>query len=248
MMFHVKHSDTQMSELEYIMSNALLLGVELDDVAAGALIRHIDLLLEANTKVNLTAIRDREQAIRLHALDSIAVIPYIREMPAGAVADLGAGGGFPGIPVAIVTGRQITLIESIKKKASFLQEAVDALRLNGICSVSAVRAEEEAIRRPEFYSVVLARALSSLPSLLELASPLLRPDGLLVAMKGRLDDQEIEAGRTASRILGMSEQKVERYLLPDGDDARSMAVYRKTGVSSLKLPRNPGMAQKKPIV
>jgi len=236
-----------MNELEYIRSNAALLGVELDDVAAAALIRHVDLLLEANTRVNLTAIRDRQQAIRLHALDSVAVIPYIRDAPSGPVADLGAGGGFPGIPVAIVTGSQITLVESVKKKAAFLQDAVDALCLNRICSVSALRAEEEALRKPAYYSVVVARALSSLPSLLELAAPLLGPDGLLIAMKGRLDDQEIEAGRAASRILGMSEQKVERYLLPDGDDSRSMAVYRKTGTSSVRLPRNPGMAQKKPV-
>lgn len=248
MMFHVKHSDTLPDDLEYIMSNAALLGVELDVAAAQALLKHVDLLLEANTRVNLTAIRDRSQAIRLHAVDSLAVVPHIGESLAGPVVDLGAGGGFPGIPIAIVAGRQITLVESVKKKAAFLQEAVDLLCLGAVCSASPLRAEEEAIRVPEYYSVAVARALSSLPSLLELAAPLLRMDGLLIAMKGRLDEQEIRAGRTASKVLGMSELRLDRYCLPDGDESRSIVVYRKTGASSIKLPRNPGMAQKKPLV
>ena len=247
MMFHVKHSPTYTDEHAYLKSNAELLGVQLDDATAEALLRHVDLLLEANSKVNLTAIRERLPAIRLHVLDSVAVVPYVRESPAGLLADLGAGGGFPGIPIALLTGRQVTLVESVKKKATFLRDALECLGLAATNTVSPLRAEEEARRVPQHYSVVVARALSSLPSLVELASPLLQTGGLLIAMKGKLEDSEIKSGRLASRIVGMSEERIERYSLPDGEESRSIVLYRKTGPSSIKLPRNPGMAQRKPL-
>jgi len=209
--------------------------------------RHVDLLLEANQRVNLTAVREKSAAMRLHVLDSLGVIETINEAPAGRVADLGSGGGFPGIPIAVCTDRNVTLVESVKKKAAFLEFAIQDLGIAESVSVSALRAEEEALRAPGHYSVVVCRALSALPSLIELASPLLSDGGWLVAMKGRLEESEVSSGRNAADLLAMSEKSIVRYQLPGGDEQRAIVVYQKSGKPRLKLPRNPGMAQRRPL-
>jgi len=247
MMFHVKHHELTTRDFEYILTNAAVLGVGLTDATAGRLLQHLDLLLDANKRVNLTAIRDRNAGLRLHVIDSLAVVPFVNDAPVGPVADLGSGGGFPGIPIALTTDRSVTLVESIKKKASFLQDSLIALGLTEQVSVASWRAEEEALIRPGHYSTVVARALSSLPSLIELASPLLRQRGVLIAMKGRLEDSEIESGRGVAAMVGMKELGIREYSLPDGGEMRTIAVFERRGRSSVKLPRNPGMAQKKPL-
>lgn len=245
MMFHVKHSEDTPTFGQ--LSAAGVRGFAPDERQAALLEQHVDLLLEANQHVNLTAVREKSAAMRLHVLDSMGVIAAINDAPAGRVADLGSGGGFPGIPIAVCTSRHITLVESVKKKATFLEGAVESLGITGSVSVSALRAEEEALRVPGYYSVVVCRALSALPSLLELASPLLGEGGWMVAMKGRLEDAELSAGRSAARLVGMSEKSISRYELPGGDEQRALVVYQKIGTPSLKLPRNTGMAQRKPL-
>ncbi|MDO8987859.1 MAG: 16S rRNA (guanine(527)-N(7))-methyltransferase RsmG [Coriobacteriia bacterium] len=226
---------------------AAAIGVEVSRSMAAQLITHVDLLLEANTRVNLTAIRDRDAAIRLHALDSVAVLPYIQDAMPGPVADLGSGGGFPGIPIAICSQRTIALVESIAKKAKYLSDTVESLGLADRVTVSPLRAEEEAIARPRYYSVVVARALSSLPSLVELASPLLKTGGVLIAMKGKAEDVELQAGASAAARVGMRQVSLERYTLPPDGETRSVVVYLKSTKSAMRLPRNTGMAQKKPL-
>lgn len=246
-MFHVKHSDDIQQATSYLQSGAAAWGVNLSLATATGLVRHVHALLEANQRVNLTAIKDHDEAVRLHALDSLAVVPFIESAPAGRVADLGSGGGFPGIPIALSTGRQVSLVESVKKKAAFLESVVEQLGLSASVQVHPVRAEEEALAAPSAYAVVVARALTSLPSLVELASPLLEMGGLLIAMKGRAEEDELERGRAAGAVVGMKQTDLYRYQLPDGEESRSIVVYRRSGRPNLSLPRNTGMAQKKPL-
>lgn len=246
-MFHVKHSDDTQQAKSYLQSCADAWGVSLSSATATALVQHVRILLEANQRVNLTAIKDYDEAMRLHALDSVAVVPFIKAAPAGRVADLGSGGGFPGIPIALSTGRRVSLVESVKKKAAFLESVVAQLGLSASVQVHPVRAEEEAIVAPSAYAVVVARALTSLPSLVELASPLLEDGGFLIAMKGRAEDDELKRGRAAAALVGMKQADLHRYQLPDGGESRSIVVYRRSGQPKLSLPRNTGTAQKKPL-
>lgn len=246
-MFHVKLSETHNSDVERLRQLASEIGVQITASTAGELIRHVELLLEANTRVNLTSIRDRDAAIRLHALDSLAVLPYIRVAIPGPVADLGSGGGFPGIPIALCTPRRVVLVESIAKKAKYLSESIDSLGLSERVMASPRRAEEEALACPRHYSVVVARALSSLPSLVELASPLLATGGVLIAMKGKAEDEELLSGAKAAAKVGMKQISVNRYTLPPEGESRAIVVYLKSGKSVTRLPRSIGMAQKKPL-
>ncbi len=247
-MFHVKqHSDDTQQEIELLRELSAEFGLRLSRDQAFRLVAHLDFLLEENQRTNLTAIRVRSEAVRLHLLDSLAVLPRLESSPPGRLADLGSGGGFPGIPIAIMTSREVVLVESVGKKVRFLESAILELGLSENVAVLNVRAEQLAIAERGRFGVVVARALTSLPSLVELASPLLMDGGELLAMKGRLSDDELESGRVAGRICGMEQSSVERYTLPGGDEQRAIIRYLRTGRPSVKLPRSPGTAQHKPL-
>ena len=136
--------------------------------------RYLDLILEANKTTNLTRIDSKEKAQLLHVEDSLVALPEINEAPEGLYGDLGTGGGFPGVPVAIMTGREAVLVDSVKKKVAIVDKAVESLGLSDQISTFSGRIEDLACERPRQFSVLTARALSQLPSLLELASPLLK--------------------------------------------------------------------------
>jgi 16S rRNA (guanine527-N7)-methyltransferase len=159
------------------------------------------------------------------------------------MADIGSGAGYPGIPLALTSGRFVTLIESRGRKASFLQEVVDVLGVDG--DVAAVRAEELAAGRQGRYAVVTARAVAPLAALVELASPLLVEGGRLVAMKGSPEESELTHGNTAALLVGMKRLSVERVRLPGSDVHRTIVTYVRSGRPSVKLPRSPGAAQRR---
>lgn len=206
--------------------------------------QHLAMVLEANIRTNLTTITDVEQARILHINDSLAGVELLDQAPAGPVVDLGSGAGFPGIPLAVVSKREITLVESVGKKARFLQDVVSELRLSNTV-VYQGRAEELAVEQPQHYSVVTARALTQLPSLIELASPLLKDQGWLIAYKSSDVEQELNDARMIQEKLGMAYLKTQDCVLSDGTE-RTLIVFQKTGPASVKLPRRAGMAQKRP--
>ena len=162
------------------------LGLDLDPVAREAIADHVRLLLAWTEAINLTAIREPAAVALEHVVDSLTALPLLRQMDARALLDLGSGGGFPGLPLALAlpAGRAL-LVESVGKKATFLGAALDALGLRPRFAVAATRAETLA-RDPhhrERWPVVTARAVAALPELVELALPLLAPGGVLVAWK-----------------------------------------------------------------
>ena len=124
-------------------------------------------------------------AVRLHIVDSLMVLPEIGDAPDGMMIDLGSGAGFPGVPLALACGRSTLLLDSVGKKARAVRSFLVELGLDGKVDVYPRRAEEMELDPSNRAAVVVARAVSSLPSLVELASPLLRQGGWLVAMKGR---------------------------------------------------------------
>jgi len=160
--------------------------------------------------------------------------------------DIGTGAGFPGIPLAIASGRETHLVESVRKKAEFVRAVVERLRLN--VTVHPIRAEDAAIVLGGRFAVATARAVAPLVSLVELAAPFLAVGGLAVFLKGKPEDAELRAARTAAGRVGLVEKAVRRVHVPDLEAARTIVVYEKTADSSIQLPRRVGLAQNKPLV
>ena len=175
--------------------DAGLAALALDPALAPLLLAYVALLDRWNRTYNLTAIRDPREMVGKHLLDSLAMLPFIAD---GTLADLGAGAGLPGIPLAIARpGLQVTLVESNGKKARFLREAVRTLQLG---NVRVAEARIEALDEPAAFDAITARALAGLPLIVELGGHLLKPNGRLLAMKGAVPDDEIAALPTGWRV------------------------------------------------
>ncbi len=144
---------------------------------------------------NLTAIEDENDSIRLHLIDSITVLPILRQFlknPNPKIADLGSGGGLPAIPIAIVEPEwRLSLIEAVRKKTAFLQHVRGKLKLKNI-EILSERVEYVAVHQKAQFDAVISRAFTSLARFLELSLPFLKPDGLVFAMKGKRADEEIQ--------------------------------------------------------
>ena len=221
-------------------------GIDLPSASVHKLALHLSMVLEANATMNLTSVTDPRVAIWAHIVDSLLGLPEADEAPEGAMADLGSGAGYPGIPLAIATGRRVTLVESVKKKAAFLSTVLRRLDLHG--DVKPERAEELAIREPRCYALATARAVASLPSLVELAAPLLCECGSFVAYKGRRLEDEIARGDSVAARVGLKRSSVrEARLLGPEPSARTLISYSIARSASIKLPRRPGMAQRHPL-
>ena len=160
---------------------------------------------------------------------------------------MGSGAGFPGIPLAIMTGRETLLADSVGKKTRALDSFAAELGIDGIVSTYHGRIEDLALQQPNRFSLVTAHALSSLASLLELASPLLAKGGRLVCYKTHSESEELEHAREIARKLGMEFVSSRGFTLSDGETSRAIIVFRKRCNPSMKLPRRVGMAQKKPF-
>lgn len=206
--------------------------------------KHLDLVLEANLTTNITAIRDRDEGWHRHVLDSLVGLPELEASPAGAFADMGSGAGYPGIPLAVETGREALLIDSVQKKARILEGFVQEL---GLKNVSVYRGRIEAVSdtHPHYFAAVTARALSKLSVLMELASPLLQLHGHLICYKALVDDEEFFHALSLRKKLGyqlFSDRTVEV-----DNTIRRIIVFEKVSKPALKLPRTPGFAQKKAL-
>lgn len=209
--------------------------------------RHLELVIEANKISNLTRITDWNQGQLLHVEDSLVGLPEVNDAPQGRYADLGTGGGFPGIPLAIVTRRDTLLVDSVGKKTKALDSIISDLGLSGRVETYTGRAEDLAVELPGDFSVITARALSSLPSLVELASPLLGRGGRLVCYKGRPDDDEVDRAKSLEKKLGMALVSRRDVVLSDDETHRSIFVFEKVRKQKIKLPRRVGMAQRHPL-
>ena len=187
---------------------------------------YLDEILIANQTTNLTRITSRESALVLHLEDSLVGLQEINEAPEGLYGDLGTGGGFPGVPIAVMTGRDTLLIDSVQKKVKILQEIVD---------------------KPQAFSVLSARALSRLVSLLELSAPLLKIGGRLVCYKAQIEQDELKEAFDVQELVGMRLMSRRSVTLSDGCTHREIIVFEKYKKPSMKLPRRVGLAQRNPL-
>lgn len=218
-----------------------------EDQTMSLMQRYLDSILEANKVTNLTRITDGEQARLLHIEDSLVGLPEVNEAPTGLYGDLGSGGGFPGVPLALATGRKTLLVDSVKKKMAIVQSALDDLSLSEQISTSSERIEDLPLEYKEKFAVLTARALSKLVSLIELASPLLKKGGRLVCYKAQLSSEELEEALAVQDLVGMKMISQREICLSDGETIRTIVVFEKIGKSRIKLPRRIGLAQKQPL-
>lgn len=174
------------------------LGLALAPAQVAALATFLDELADWNTRVNLTAIKDPAEAVDKHLLDSLAVLRHLRGL---AVADVGSGAGFPGLPLAIADpDRRFALVESTGKKAKFLRHVVTRLELP---NVEVVPLRAESYRPPRPFDSVIARALGPLAKFVRVAGHLAVRGGRLLAMKGKIPEAEIRALPPGWKVLAV---------------------------------------------
>lgn len=218
------------------------------DANRSALIEHyLELILEVNKTLNLTRIEDSQEARLLHIEDSLSGSKELEVAPDGLYGDLGSGGGFPGVPLAIASGRQTLLVDSVKKKMAAVASVIDELGLSAQIGTYNGRIEDLAIDQPEQFSALTARALSRVSVLMELASPLLKNGGHLICYKAQLSDEELDHALSLQKYLGMKLVSDRSFFLSDNETARRIVVFEKYRDAGLKLPRRVGLAQKKPL-
>jgi 16S rRNA (guanine527-N7)-methyltransferase len=206
----------------------------------------IVLELLAEERASVSSVVD-ERAWQVHIADSLTGLEVPELRVARRIADVGAGAGFPGLVLAVALPQaQVDLIESVGRKCEFISRAAEAAGI-GNARVSNLRSEDLALgERREAYDAVTARAVGRLSTLAELASPLLKPSGVLVAWKGRRDAEEEEQLLNASEALAMEAEQILDVGNRAGSEHRHLHVIRKTGPTPANLPRRPGMAKKRP--
>lgn len=206
---------------------------------------YLELVIEKNKELNLTRIDTEEKGMLLHIEDSLSCLDEFCNMD-GEFLDIGTGGGFPGVPLAIASNRTGVLIDSVQKKARAVQEMIEELGLNNQIQARGIRSEELALEVGERFTTIVARAVSSLPAVMELAAPLLVMDGELIALRGKEDEVDLEAIDTIAEKLGL-ETISKRHIYISETYERTIYVFKKVSQAMIKLPRRNGMAQKRPL-
>lgn len=214
-----------------------------------AFTRLLALLQEGAAQTNLTALRGERDIILKHFVDSLTCLRGGWLDGEWRVLDLGTGAGFPALPLAIVRPElRLIPMDATAKKIAFVTRAAAALDLSNVTPLTA-RAETLG-RDPahrEGYDRVVTRAVASLPALAELALPLLREGGVLVAQKGPISTEELEAGRLAAAEVGGEVRAVDAFALPVLGEARTLVVVGKVGPTPGRYPRREGVPARKPL-
>jgi 16S rRNA (guanine527-N7)-methyltransferase len=204
------------------------------------------LALLAEERASVSSVTD-DRAWRVHVTDSLTGLEVPELLTAERIADLGAGAGFPGLVLAVaLPDARVDLIDSVSRKTAFIAQAATAA---GITNAEAITARAEDLAREqarESYDVVTARAVGRLSTLAELASPLLRENGVLVAWKGKRDGEEEAQMARASESLAMTPESILDVGHRAGSEHRHLHVIRKSAPTPSNLPRNPGIAKKRP--
>ena len=226
-----------------------LLGVRLTSSQVAALKKYETELVAWNNRFNLTAIDEPQHIRAKHFLDSLTPLLVMRDIAGDRVVDVGTGAGFPGLPLKIVCPSiQLTLVESVGKKAEFCRHIVDQLGLERV-EVLQTRAEtvgaDPAYRQK--YDWALARAVALLPVLAEYLLPLVRVGGYAIAMKGESGPAEAHASEHALRILGGHLHRLAPVTLPGVQDERYLVVIKKIAATPERYPRRVGIPAKRPL-
>jgi 16S rRNA (guanine527-N7)-methyltransferase len=240
-------------DLAALQAGAAALGITLNQDQRRILIHYRTLLLEWNERINLTAITDPTEILTHHFLDSLAcalpLSPPRRRAPLSLI-DIGSGAGFPGLPLAIAfPSWQVCLLEATGKKVRFLAAAIEAL---GLSNASAVHGRAEEVAHLPLYrgsfDIATARAVASLPALLEYCAPFVKPGGLMLLPKKGDLGEELQLGKRAAPQLGaFLEDVVPLPALAGLDSGRVIVTARQQHPCPVRYPRAAGAPRKRPL-
>lgn len=203
---------------------------------------YTDYLLEVNSHTNLTTITDQVEIDLKHFKDSLTVLDYIKE--GDKVLDLGAGAGFPGIPLRIEKDFDLTLIDSVNKKVNFMNEVIEKLGLANSRAIH-TRAEDFAKDHREGFDVVVSRAVANMATLSELCLPLVKVGGFFIALKGPRADEEVKEASNALEILGG--EVIEKNHFDLAGNERCNVVVKKVRSCKKTYPRGQNLPKRKPL-
>jgi len=224
------------------------LGLPLSEFQMEQFATYFELLVEWNQKMNLTAITELQEVYLKHFYDSITLAFSDTFEPQGKLCDVGSGAGFPSIPLKIVfPDLEITIVDSLNKRITFLSTLVEALELKGV-SLYHDRAETFGQNKEyrESFDFVTARAVARLNVLTELCVPLVKKEGYFFALKAAKSDEELVEAKPAIALLGGKLIQAEDVSLPNGDTRHIITIQKKKETPK-KYPRKPGLPNKQPL-
>lgn len=224
-------------------------GMTLSPVQLEQFETYFRMLVEWNEKMNLTSITQKEEVYLKHFYDSISAAFFIDFHKVTTICDIGAGAGFPSIPLKICFPHlHVTIVDSLQKRITFLNELAKGLNLQDTTFYHD-RAETFGQRKEkrESYDLVTARAVARLSVLSELCLPLVKKEGLFVALKASAADEEMQAGKKAVTVLGGEVVEKHSFVLPLEESERNIIVIEKKKQTPKKYPRKPGTPNKSPI-
>lgn len=233
--------------------NALLdQGIEVSDQQMDQFDAYFKLLVEVNEHVNLTTITEKSDVYLKHFYDSITPAFFVSQIKTAplTICDVGAGAGFPSLPLKILFPQlKVTIVDSLNKRINFLQQLVERLQLTDV-SLFHARAEEFGGKRSEHrqqYDLVTARAVARLTALSELCLPLVKVGGKMVALKAAKAEDELKDAKSAIQLLGGQISADDEFALPISEEKRHIIVIDKVKDTPKKYPRKPGTPSKEPL-
>lgn len=240
-----------MYNLEQFRKDLNSLGIELSGKQEEQFISYYEMLVDWNTRVNLTAITEFDDVLKKHFVDSLSLVKAYEEIKTNDinVIDIGTGAGFPGIPLKIAFPQiHLTLLDSLQKRLNFLNEVIKKLELSDVCLVHG-RAEDFAkpSQYREHFDLCVSRAVANLSTLSELCLPYVKVKGLFISYKSEKVMEEAEAAQKAITVLGGKIEEQKEFLLPDSDIYRNLFVIRKERHTLNKYPRKAGLPAKDPL-
>lgn len=233
-----------MNERELLIEGLERCAPDYPPQAVDNLLSFSERLREANLHMNLTAITEPNEIVTRHFLDCAVLAPMLRQ--GARVLDLGTGAGFPGVPLAVLTGAEFTLLDAQRKRVDFLNETLAALGVKNARAVHA-RAEEFAAENRESFDFVTSRAVAELNQLCELALPLLRMGGVFLAMKAADCEQETENALNAVKVLGSAPPEIIRLRPPFSEAERAVVCMEKIAPTPAAYPRRFAKIRSKPL-
>jgi 16S rRNA (guanine527-N7)-methyltransferase len=232
---------------EKLINAGKSINVDISEEKSKKLFDYMNLLLEWNEKINLTAITQPDDIIIKHFIDSMTIEKHIDNKL--SVVDVGTGAGFPGIPLSIVRDDlKIVLMDSLNKRIKFLDDVIDKCSIKNVDTIHS-RAEELSRNKDyrEKFDIATSRAVASLNVLLEYMIPFVKVGGYCICMKGSNIEEEVKGCKNALQQLNCSIEKIEEFNLPNSEYGRNIVIVKKNGPTSKKYPRKAGTPSKEPL-